>query len=170
VSFTPLGLLRGQSIPGAVRGNFDAAFIEIVDNDFSKLDQILRNVAPLIRPGGQILVAGLNPDWSADPDLLGRGYAVGLASAASSGLQPTELQVVSASRWRWNVNRACVEAAKALIAGRTWAIPLAAVRVGLWGLLAVLANMMSSWRRELPLRQRVITSVMVRFQISSAAA
>jgi hypothetical protein len=170
VSFTLLGLLRAQSITGAKQGDFDAAFIEIVDNDFSKLDQILRYVAPLIRPGGQILVVGLNPDWSADPDLLGRGYAVGLASAASSGLQPSELHVVSASRWRWNVNSACVEAAKALIAGRKWAIPLAAVRVVVWGLLAVLANMMSSWRQDLPLGQRVITSVLVRFQISSAAA
>ena len=104
------------------------------------------------------------------PQGLGRGYAVGLASVSSvvsTGLSPDKLHIGSASRWRWRINGTCVAAANALVARPKRIAPLTWLRVAVSGLTAIVANLMSSFGPERrSLGQRVVSSVVIHLSVN----
>jgi hypothetical protein len=163
-------LLRRRSVEGMLPGTFDAAFIEMVDNKFDDLDEVMHLVPPLLRPGGQIILAGLNTDWSAaHPESLSQGLATRLAPLISSGFMPHEFHVITASRWRWRLNGACIAASVALFRRPTLLMPLSLMSAAVVAPFAALANLLSTLGPNRASRRRVVSSVFIRFLIGSSA-
>jgi hypothetical protein len=172
VSISLRRLLHRRSVSGMLPGTFDAAFIaiEMVDNRFDDLDEVMRLVPSLLRPGGQIILAGLNTDWSvAHPESLSQGLATRLASLISSGLMPHECHVITASRWRWRLNGACIAASIALFRSPTLLMPLSLISAAVVAPFAALANLLSTLGPNRASRRRVVSSVFIRFLIGSSA-
>ena len=164
------GILRHRPVTGAQPGGFDACFIELVDNDLGGVDEVLPLIIPLLRPGGQIILAALNVDWSDNTDSFGRGLAAIAASLVHTRLWPDEVRVASASQLRWRVNGACILAADALFRRPTLLLPFQLLLAAALLPLAVAANLISSWRADRPPDRRVVSSVFIRFRIDSAPA
>ena len=169
VPFSLRNMLLGRPLAGTDDGGFDGAFAEISGADLGYLDQFLRPLAALLRPGAPIILATINTETAGDPQSIGRGYAVHAASLLFAGVVPKECQISHMSWWRWRANRACVSAANDLVM-RPWRFfPLSAVRMVFWGIPALFANVLSSYRQERYLSHRgVVSGVAIRFSVEPA--
>src|SRR5262249_54013900 len=104
-------------------------------------------------------------------EAIGRAYALGMAPLFLSGLQLRECYVGSASRWRWRLNRWCIRAVDDLMRRPKAYIPIGLFRLALWSPLTVVTNMLSSLRDDQgPSRDRVITSILIRFSLETSGA
>jgi hypothetical protein len=163
------GLLHGQPVVGLEPGSFDAGFIELVDDDIGHVNEIIDIVAPLLRPGAEILVVGINDGWFAEAGYFGRLFAGYASSLVYSGLWPDEVRVGSASRFRWWLNGSCV----AIIAGLfRRPVVLMPVRLAAAAILVPFTlglNLASSWRADRPVHGRIVSSVFMRFRVAPAA-
>jgi len=163
-------LLQGRTVAGLEPGSFDAAFIELVDDDIAHVNDILDVIAPLLRPGAQILVIGVNDGWFADAGYFGRLFAANAASLVYSGTWVDEVSVSSASRFRWWVNGICVAIVAGLFRRPAILMPLRLAAAALLLPLTLGLNLVSSWRTDRPVRGRIISSVFMRFHIAPEAA
>jgi hypothetical protein len=162
-------LLQGRPVAGLETGSFDAAFIELVDDDIAHVNEILDVIAPLLRPGAQILVVGVNDGWFADSGYFGRLFATNAASLVYSGPWLDEVRVASASRFRWWVNGACVAIVGGLFRRPALLMPLRLAAAAFLLPLTLGMNLVSSWQADRPVRGRIISSVFMRFRIGQAA-
>jgi len=163
-------LLQGRPVAGLEPASFDASFIELVDDDVAHVNAILDVIAPLVRPGGQILVVGVNNDWFAEAGYFGRLLAANAASLVHSGLWADEVRVGSASRFRWWVNGACITIVAGLFRRPALLMPLRLTAAAFLLPLALSLNLASTWRADRPVRGRIISSVFMRFRNAPAAA
>lgn len=162
-------LLQGQPVAGLEPGSFDAGFVELVDDDIAHVNQILDVIMPLLRPGAQILVVGVNNDWFAEAGYFGRLFASNAASLVHSGLWADEVRVASASRFRWWVNGACVAMLGGLFRRPALFMPLRLAAAAFLLPLTLGMNLVSSWQADRPVRGRIISSVFMRFHVAEAA-
>jgi hypothetical protein len=162
-------LMLNRPIGGAVPGAFDAAFIELVDDYVTHMGEIVRLVAPLLRPDGQVFLLALNTSWSSQAEHTGRAFAAGLASLVRSKPWLDECHIMSASRFRWRVNGACVNAAAALFQRPTLSFPLHLAMAAILLPVAVITNIASSRRIKPFVSGRIPTSVFVRLQVNLGA-
>jgi hypothetical protein len=163
-------LLQGRTVAGLEPGSFDAAVIELVDDDVAHVGEILSVISPLLRPGAQIVLVGVNSDWFAEAGYFGRLFATNAASLVHSGLWADEVRVGSASRFRWWINGACVAIVARLFRRPALLMPLRLVAAAVLLPLTLGLNLVSSWRADRPVRGRIVSSVFMRFHIAPAAA
>jgi len=163
-------LLQGRPVAGLEPASFDAGFIELVDDDIAHVTEILDVIAPLLRPGAQILVVGINNDWFAEAGYFGRLFATSAPSLVYSGLWADEVRVGSASRFRWWVNGACVALVGGLFHRPALLMPLRLAAAAFLLPLTLGMNLVSSWQADRPVRGRIVSSVFMRFHIGQAAA
>jgi hypothetical protein len=157
-----LRLTRGR--PATLKtGSFDACFVELIDYDFMRAGEFIGLVAPLLRPGAELLVVSLNSGWAYDSGYFGRMLGANITRFSPPSVWPEEVYIGSASYLRWSVNGICAAAA-----GRLMLLPRLIV-MALLGPLAVIANLASSWRGERRLRNRVVSSIFVRYRVVAAA-
>jgi hypothetical protein len=163
-------LLRHQPVAGLEPDSFDAAFIELVDDDIAHVAEILDIIAQLLRPGGQIVLVAVNSDWFAGAGNLGRIFATTASSLVYSRLWPDEVRVGSVSRFRWWVNGACVAVVGGLFRRPVFLMPLRLAVAAVLVPLALGLNLVSSWRMDRPVRGRIISSVFMRFRTGPATS
>jgi hypothetical protein len=162
-------LMLGRSISGAEPGTFDAAFVELVDDYVTHMGEIVRLIAPLLRPSGQVFLLALNTSWPSQAEHTGGGaFAAGLASLVRSKPSPDDCHLVSASRLRWRVNGACIDAAAALFQRPTLSFPLHLAMAAVLLPIAVFTNIVSL-RRIKPFAPGRIPTSFVRLQVNSVA-
>jgi hypothetical protein len=164
IYFLPRRLKRHPP-QGIKLGGSDTAFVELLDNDITEMDYVLRQVIPLMRPGAEIIVFAFHDRWFADPRYFGRVLAEGLGSLARSGLWPVEYHIGTASRLRWWINDATVAVARVLIERPTVFLPLHVLAAASLLPLMVGVNLISSWTPNRPLRGRIASSVFIRFRL-----
>jgi hypothetical protein len=92
-----------------------------------------------------------------------------LAPLISSGFMPHEFHVITASRWRWRLNGACIAASVALFRRPTLLMPLSLMSAAVVAPFAALANLLSTLGPNRASRRRVVSSVFIRFLIGSSA-
>jgi len=170
ISFSIYRMMRNRPMRGAERGSFDIAFVELVDNEIAETEQILQRITPLMRPGGQVIVAAFNGDWFKDPQNFGRFFAGGLGSLVRLGLWPESFHIATSSRLRWWINNTAIEVATKLYKYPTIFLPFHLVLAAALFPLMVVANVISSWLPNRLTRRRIVSSVFVRFILKSNAA
>jgi hypothetical protein len=159
--------LRHRELPGLDPGSFDAAFIELLDNDVAEMDMIVRAVAALMRPGAEIVIASINGNWHGDPENFGRQFAQNIGPLVRFGLWPVESHIASTSRLRWRINRMTVTAARAAVERPTALLPLHFLAaVALCPLMAG-ANLIGSRCRPRPPQGRIASSIFVRLRLGA---
>jgi hypothetical protein len=166
VSVSPRTSLVGRSLARLTARDFDAAFIDFFDRDLERVEEVVGRAVPLLRPGGKLVLGGLRVEWAGAADEIGRAYALSMAPLFLSGLRLDACHIGSATRWRWWLNRACMRAADDLMRRPKGYIPIGLLRLALWSPLTVLSNVLSSLRSDRgPSRDRVITSILIRFSL-----
>ncbi|MBV8775587.1 MAG: hypothetical protein JO258_00175 [Alphaproteobacteria bacterium] len=164
---SPYRLVRQPSRRTIVVGDFDAAFIELLDNEIANIDLILRRVTPLLRPGAQIFIASLNRNWFADPQNFGMLFASGLGPLACLGLWPEQFYIASSSRWRWSINDVAIRAAARVYQHPTVLLPIHLAATAIMFPLMALANLASSRFQNLSARNRIASSVFIRLRFGA---
>ncbi|HWB49852.1 MAG TPA: hypothetical protein VG651_12140 [Stellaceae bacterium] len=160
-----------RPIVGIGEQKFDVAFIGLVNDDLSQVEVNLRRVANAMRPGGQVVLVLVSTDGSVDPDSPGQSYAIRLASLVPPGIAVKECRIATMGRARWWLNDAAARAVTSLLARRRKIAPLVWLRIALWSLPALLANIAGSYREPDPLKsRRVVSSVLMRFVVESAVS
>ena len=158
VYFSPRRLKR--RLPRGIEpGSADLAFIELFDKEISEMDNVLRPVIPLMRPGAEIVVMAFHDYWFAD-------LAEALGSLARSGLWPIEYHIGTESRLRWWINDTTVAVAKALIERPAAFLPLC-VAATVFLPLMVRVNLAASWLPYRAPRSRMASSIFVRFRVDA---
>jgi hypothetical protein len=166
VPFSLRRLMLNRPILGVQRGSFDAAFIELVDDYVTHMSEIVSRVAPYLRRDGEVVLVAFNTAWSDNAEHIGREFAAGVASLLCSKPWPYEWYVRSASRFRWQLNGACIRAAAALFRRPTIGFPLHLASAAILLPLAVTTNIISSWRPTDARQSRVPTSVLIRIRVN----
>jgi hypothetical protein len=152
---------------GAKKEQFDAALVEIADNDLGRIEKIILPILPLLVEGGEILLVVLSNGRADDPEIFVQTYALDLTSLLRAGVLPKEVCVGSASRWRWWANRNCAVAANDARQARRWLS--SALRIAQWGPIALAANFLSSLGADRPLTPgRAVSSVLIRLSVDPA--
>jgi hypothetical protein len=162
-------LLQGRLPAGLEPGSFDAAFVELVDDDIAQLAAILDVIVPLVRPSGQILLIAINNEWSAEAGHFGWCFATNASSLVGSRLWPDEVRISAASRLRWWVNGACVAAIARRSRHPAFLMPVRLAAAVFLVPLALGLNLASSWCADRPLRGRIVSSVFMRFRVGPDA-
>jgi hypothetical protein len=162
-------LLQRRPVAGIEPESFDAAFIELVDDDIANLNGILDVIVPFLGPGAPILVVGINNSWFADAGYFGRLFANSARSVALSGHWADEVHVASASRFRWWINGACVAIVGGLFSRPVLLMPLRLAAAALLLPVTLGVNLVSSWLGDRPVRGRIVSSVFMRFRAGPAA-
>jgi len=160
-------LLARLPLPEMQPEGFAACLVELTENDFGGIDEIVDAVAPMLDPGAPILVVSLNRRWAEGAAMFGRAFTANASHFLRSGLWPEEIHFASVGRFRWRLNSATVRLAGAMFRPPAVYVPLRAlIAFGLAG-LALLFNLAGSLRPEPPVRNRVITSLFMRFRPKS---
>jgi hypothetical protein len=151
-----------QPIVGVGGKRFDAAFIGLVNEDLGQIESRLRQLAIALRPGGQIVLAMLNIDGAIDLDHAVRAYATRFAALPSAGLAVADCRIVSVGWWRRWMNIGFAQAVEDLFSSSRGFVPLTCLRMAFWGVPALAANVVSSFRAEgRSTAGRVISSVLL---------
>jgi len=149
-------------------GLFDVAFLELLDNEIANTDLILRRIAPLMRPGGQVVIAALNQNWFGDPRNFANLFAGSLGSLASLGLWPEDFYIAASNRLRWWINDRSIAAATKLYRYPTIFLPLyLAATAALFPLMGI-ANFVSSWLPNRFTPKRIASSVFIRLRVGAS--
>ena len=107
-------MMQGRPVRNAEPGTFDAAFIELLDNEIAEVTEILGLLAPLMRPGGNITLVAFNGRWFADPENFGRLFAGSLGALVGGRTSVSDFHITTVSRFRWWLNNRGIAAASAL--------------------------------------------------------
>ena len=161
-------LMRGRPTRGVEPGVFDSAFIELLDHEIAEIDQILRLLAPLLRPGGQIALVAINGHWFGDPEHFGRVFAASLGSLVTGRTRAVDFHFVWVGHLRWWINNMCVAAASAFYGASPLLMPLNLMRAALMFPFMALGNLISSFLRNRYVQGRIASSVFIRFHIDPA--
>ncbi|HEV2185619.1 MAG TPA: hypothetical protein VGR70_00320, partial [Stellaceae bacterium] len=163
-------LLRDHSTRGVEPGAFDAAFIELLDNEIAEIDAVLDLLTPLMRPGGKITVVAFNNRWFGDPEHFGRVFATCLGSLIASRAQVSDFQFTSVSYLRWWINNSGVDTASAIYGGKLFTMPFNMVRAALLFPLMAISNVISSFLPDRAVDGRIASSVLIRFHVEPSIA
>jgi hypothetical protein len=159
-----------QPIAGIGDKKYDAAFVGLVNEDVGPIEPRLRQLAAVLRPGGQIVLAMLNLDGAIDLQHAGPTYATRFATFAAAGLAVADCRIVSVGWWRRWMNIGCARAAGELVGGSRRLAPLLWLRAALWGAPALAANLVGSFRAENQSNtRRIISSILVRLTVEPEA-
>jgi hypothetical protein len=166
IPFSLRRIMWNQQIRGARPGAFDAAFIELVDDYVSHMDEIVRKISPLLKPNGHVFLMAINTSWTSFAEHTGRSFAAGLGSLVRSKPWPDECRILSASKFRWRVNGMSVAAATALFERPSLSFPFHLIAAAVLLPLAIATNIAASWRLRPFVPGRIPTSVFVRLQVN----
>jgi hypothetical protein len=166
VFFSPRTLLRGRKMRLVESGAFDAAFVELVDNDIADMPEILQRLTPFMRPGGQITVVAVNRNWFGEAENFGRFMTNSLGTLAGLRLWPETFHAVSATRRRWNINNASITLGRTIYQRPTRLLlpHIFAMAIVLLPLMAG-ANLLAAWRADPFSLRGVTTSVFLRLRV-----
>jgi len=96
-------LLNPAEAYEAMAAQFDLCLLELTEGEMAQADELIDRVAPLMKPGGEILVAVNNRRQGADS----KGFGASIAFHAPRLLRPAaetrEVHFVPASNFRWSV-------------------------------------------------------------------
>lgn len=147
----------------------DGCVLELHEADFSKAEEIVDALVPLLRRGAQVLVVAFNPRWRDSPAVFGNVLTAHAPLFWSSGLWPEAVDFASAGRVRWWLNGNCTRSVTALFYGWRVLVPLRAMLALAFGTLALAANLLSSCREARPFGNRVTSSILMRLRYGGPA-
>jgi len=157
-------LLGKQSVADKPPQGFETCLLELTEHDFGSSDEIIDLIVPLLRPGASIYVVALNRRWDDGASLFGRAFTANASHFLRAGLWPDEIHFASAGRLRWWLNATCVRIAGTMFRPPAIYVPVrAAFAFGL-AMVALLCNLAGSFRPEPPVRNRIISSLFMRFR------
>ena len=162
-------LLGKQSVADKPPQGFETCLLELSEHDFGSSDEIIDLIVPLLRPGASIYVVALNRRWDDGAPQFGRAFTANAAHFLRAGLWPDEIHFASAGRLRWWLNATCVRIAGTMFRAPAIYVPVrAAFAFGL-AMVALLCNLAGSLRPEPPVRNRIISSLFMRFRPNISA-
>lgn len=157
-------LLAGHSVADRPQQGYHTCLLELSEYDFGSSDEIIDLIVPLLRPGASILVLALNRRRDQSAPMFGRAFTANASHFLRAGLWPEEIHFASVSLFRWWLNATCVRMAGAMFRPPAVYVPFRAVFALAFAMLAMLFNLAGSLRAEPAVRNRIISSLFMRFR------
>ena len=152
-----LFLENRKEIYKSLLGSFDFCLVELDEGDLAQGDELVDRVVPLLKSGGQILIAVYNRRAK---HAAGFTTSIGIDATRlmRSGATLSEVRLVPASRFRWGVSRAIIRVAVTAYY-RPWiGLPLLAFSGGFLALCSLLGNAIAYGRSIGTLRPRKLAT------------
>jgi SAM-dependent methyltransferase len=163
-------LLNPAEVYEAMAAQFDQCLLELTEGELAKADELIDRVAPLMKPGGEILVAVNNRRGSSREAM---GFGASISFHAPRLLRPaaeiSEVHFVPASQFRWAVFRTMMELGSAAQKNPVTGIPMLMIAGWFLGVGCLLANLLSSGTRKTPPRG-LASSVLFVLKVSGEIA
>jgi hypothetical protein len=145
-------LLNPAEVYAAMAAQFDLCLLELTEGEMNQADELIDRVAPLMKPGGEILVAVHNRRQSADA----KGFGASISFHAPRLLRPAaetrEVHFVPASGFRWQVFRTMMQLGSAAQQNPITGIPLLVASGWFLAAACLGANMLARGTRKTPPR------------------
>ncbi len=155
-----------------MRGRFDACYLELSEPEIERGPTVLDEIVPMLRPGGDILIAAFNDRWAYGAEKLGDSattHAYRLIHRRDVEL--TVMRAVRSSRWQWAANAGVVAQSEALLGRNVLLAPFRAIVLAGQSLIAFGANLATRNRaRDVRTRGQIVSSVFVRLRVKPQAA
>jgi 2-polyprenyl-3-methyl-5-hydroxy-6-metoxy-1,4-benzoquinol methylase len=155
----------------AAEDRFDACYLEIGDSELDRAHLVVDQIAPLLGPHADILLASYNERWSSGAEVF--------AEKAGNGLPPifhrldltlSEMQLVAWSRWRWAANARLLRLSQGVFRRGPILVPLYLVFILVQAVIAFGGNLAA---RRGTLRSsgsgQIVSSVFLRLRTAAAA-
>jgi len=143
-------LLNPAEIYEAMAAQFDLCLIELTEGEMTQADEIVDRVAPLIKTGGEILVAVNNRRKTDDCQGFGASISFHAPRLLRPAAETSEVHFVSASRFRWRVYHTMMQLGSAARKDPMSGIPMLVLSGWFLGLACFMSNMLTGRTRKTP--------------------
>ena len=129
---------------------FDQCLLELTENDLNKVDELIDRVAPLMKTGGEILVAVNNRRTAAEAKQFGASISHHAPRLLRPAATTSEVHFVPASRFRWGVFRVMMRLGSNAQKNPSSGIPMLVATGWFLGTGCFLSNILTRGTRKTP--------------------